>query len=27
MLRGTTDKRPEIAGSDKRPEIVGPAPR
>jgi hypothetical protein len=27
MLRGTTDKRPEIAGSDKRPEIAGPAQR
>ena len=27
MLRGTTDKRPEIAGSDQRPEIAGPAPR
>jgi len=27
MLRGTTDKRPEIASSDKRPEIAGPAQR
>jgi hypothetical protein len=27
MLRGTTDRRPEIAGSDKRPEIAGPAQR
>jgi hypothetical protein len=25
MLRGATDKRPEIAGSDQRPELAGPA--